>query len=75
MQNNSEETAVTLMTPEETAIFLGLSKSTLAKWRMTGLDGPRFLKLGTKVSYDKADVLDWVNSRRRRSTSDNGKAA
>ena len=64
-----------LMTPDETAQYLGLSKSTLAKWRMTGLDGPAFLKLGAKVAYDKITVEAWVESRRRRSTSDQGKAA
>ena len=71
MSNTSTSARVTLMTADETANFLGLSKSTLAKWRMTGLDGPAFIKLGAKVVYDRAVVEEWIESRRRRSTSEN----
>ena len=66
---------VTLLTPEDVSEYIGVSKSTLAKWRMTGLDGPAFIKLGAKVAYDKTVVENWLESRRRRSTSDTGKAA
>jgi excisionase family DNA binding protein len=63
------------MTPDQVAEALGVATGTLAKWRMTGLDGPRFLKFGSKVRYDVADVETWIETRRRRSTSDSGRAA
>ncbi len=66
---------VTLLTTDDVSEYIGVSKSTLAKWRMTGLDGPAFIKLGAKVAYDKIVVENWLESRRRRSTSDTGKAA
>ena len=53
------------------AKHLGLSVSTLNKLRVFG-GGPVFLKLGRRVAYDVADLDDWLASKRRLSTSDNG---
>lgn len=54
------------------AAYLGLTASTLAKWRMKGY-GPVYTKAGPRiVVYDLRDLDDWLNSRRRRSTSDPG---
>ncbi|KAF2988778.1 hypothetical protein MJC1_04146 [Methylocystis sp. MJC1] len=64
-----------LLSPLETAHILGVSVSTLAKWRMTGLDGPNFVKLGSRVKYDLTTVEAWIRTRARTSTSDHGKAA
>ena len=55
----------------EAASFLGLSKSTLDKLRISG-GGPTYLQLGRRVLYDVADLEAWLSSRRRSSTSDNG---
>ena len=56
------------------AEYIGLTKSTLEKLRLTG-GGPVFSKLGRTVVYDRTDLDAWVASRRRQSTSDQGQAA
>lgn len=56
------------MPVEQAARFCGCSISLLNKLRVTG-DGPAFVKLGRKVSYETADLRAWLNSRRRTSTS------
>ena len=53
----------------DAADYVGLSKSTLNKLRLTG-GGPVFLKLGKVVVYDPADLDTWLASKKRRSTSD-----
>jgi excisionase family DNA binding protein len=55
----------------EAARFVGLSKSTLDKLRISG-GGPTYLQLGRRVLYDVADLEAWLTSKRRSSTSDNG---
>lgn len=55
------------------ARFIGSSKSSLDKLRLTG-GGPDFVKIGAGVSgrvgYRVIDLQDWLASRVRRSTSD-----
>ena len=51
------------------AVYVGLSTSTLEKLRLTG-DGPLYLKLNRAVVYDTSDLDDWLQSRRKRSTSE-----
>lgn len=52
------------------ADYLGLSASTLAKMRLRG-DGPLYMKAGPRVVlYDVADLEAWLESRKRRSTSE-----
>ncbi|MBI5165981.1 MAG: helix-turn-helix domain-containing protein [Magnetospirillum sp.] len=53
----------------EAASYLGLSKSTLEKYRLTG-EGPKFAKLGKTCTYSLADLDDWVEARTRTSTSE-----
>lgn len=58
-----------LLTPEAST-HLHISESTLEKWRIRG-DGPPFIRLGSrKVGYLRADLDEWLASRRRRSTSE-----
>jgi len=58
----------------EAAEYLGLSTSTLAKMRLRG-DGPPYLKAGRRiVTYDARDLEAWLDTRRRLSTSDPGRA-
>ncbi len=59
------------MNTEEAAAFLELSHRTLERYRITG-EGPRFLKIGRWVRYLKSDLVDWLESRGRISTSDDG---
>jgi len=51
------------------ATYLGLSKSTLDKMRMSG-QGPPYLKLGRRVVYDIDDLEQWAAQMRRTQTSD-----
>ncbi|MDR6955216.1 putative DNA-binding transcriptional regulator AlpA [Ancylobacter sp. 3268] len=51
----------------DAAARLGLSISTLNKWRVYGT-GPTYLKLGSAVFYDPADLDAWLAERRRTST-------
>jgi predicted DNA-binding transcriptional regulator AlpA len=53
----------------QAAAHLGVSPSTLEKWRCAGT-GPKFIKLGVRrVGYDKADLDDWIASRPRRAST------
>ena len=55
-----------------TSCRTGIPESTLEKLRLYG-GGPPFVKLGARsIGYIVSDVDDWVKSRRRISTSDDG---
>jgi predicted DNA-binding transcriptional regulator AlpA len=63
------------ITVSAAAAYTGLAESTLNKLRMSGA-GPRFLKISARrVAYDTSDLDEWLASKRRRSTSDNGQLA
>ncbi len=51
--------------------WLGISTSTLAKWRLRGT-GPPFLKVGKRILMRQSDLDQWLDCRRRISTSDDG---
>ncbi|HEY0113057.1 MAG TPA: helix-turn-helix domain-containing protein [Allosphingosinicella sp.] len=53
----------------EAASRLGLSASTLNKWRTQGR-GPKFVKLGRAVCYRPADLDAWLLDHTRSSTSE-----
>ncbi|MGO9543270.1 MAG: helix-turn-helix transcriptional regulator [Rhodomicrobium sp.] len=53
------------------AAVLGISPSTLNKARMTG-DSPPFYKIGGRVVYRLGEIQAWLDTKRRRSTSDEG---
>ena len=58
-----------MLSTAEAAERLGLGKSTLDKLRLTG-GGPTYSTLGRRVVYDPADLDEWVNACKRRSTSE-----
>ena len=60
-----------LLNTEEAAACVRLSGRTLERYRVTG-GGPVYLKLGSRVFYKKSALDDWLELRRRRSTSDPG---
>jgi predicted DNA-binding transcriptional regulator AlpA len=60
-----------LLKPADAAAFLDVSRSTLAKRRMTG-NGPRFVKFGASVRYSLQDLEEYVTQSERHSTSDQG---
>jgi hypothetical protein len=69
-QRPAPENLKWLLSTDEAAEFLGLSPSTLAKWRVTGM-GPPFQALGRRCLYDPEALRRWAASRARRSTSEN----
>ena len=49
---------------------VGLSESSLEKFRLSG-DGPPFVRIGSRaVGYLVSDLDEWLASRRRRSSSE-----
>jgi excisionase family DNA binding protein len=63
-----------LLTTQEAADFLRLKKNTLEVWRVQGR-GPEFLKLGSRVLYDRAELERFAATNRRKSTSDPGETS
>jgi predicted DNA-binding transcriptional regulator AlpA len=57
------------MNTVEAAVYCGSTKSTFEKYRVKGI-GPAFIKIGSRVVYDEADLDAWLAARRRLSTSD-----
>ena len=47
------------------------SVKTLQRWRVMGY-GPPFIKIGHRVRYVEGDLIAWLESQRRKSTSDKG---
>lgn len=60
-----------LLNVPEAAEYLRMAPQTLAKMRCEGTSPP-FIKLGRRVLYDLAEIDQWLDQRRRRSTSDPG---
>lgn len=58
-----------LLTPQEAAADLRVSKSYLDKQRVYG-GGPQFLRFGRKVLYRKSDLDFWAAQHRFKSTSE-----
>ena len=58
-----------LLTPMETAAFLRVSLSWLAKARMRG-DGPPYVKIGRAIRYLESALQQWMKSQIHLSTSD-----
>lgn len=60
---------MTLLTEKEAAERLRVSPGTLRNWR-SGREGrgPRYARIGGRVVYDEADLLAWVNDRKRSGT-------
>lgn len=60
---------MSLMKVADAAVELGLSASTLNKWRTQGR-GPKFVKLGRSVCYRPADLEAWLDGHSKTSTSE-----
>ena len=61
-----------LLHTAEAAFLLGLSPRTLETLRLRG-DGPPFVMVTKRaVRYRRQDLLEWIQARQRRSTSDDG---
>lgn len=57
-----------LLTVAQASKVIGLSVSTLNKFRITG-EGPSYYKVGRYCRYDRLEVEEWMRSRRYTSTS------
>ena len=62
--NRGDDDVEPLMTTKETASFLRVSESWLAKARMKG-GGPPFIQMERNIRYRKGAVLRWLKSRER----------
>lgn len=60
-----------LLKEQEAADCLGLSVKTLRRWRWAGKP-PKFVKIGSAVRYEPAELQRLIDAGRRTSTSDNG---
>lgn len=64
-----------LLTTPEAAAIVRRPEETLRYWRWRGRnEGPPSFKIGRRVVYDRAELLDWVAAQRRRSESGDGAA-
>lgn len=72
--NNALAADYGLIDTAELARRTGTSTSTWTCRRVSG-DGPPFIKVGKCVRYQWRDVEAWLESQKRRSTSDTGEAA
>lgn len=52
---------------EELANYLRVSPLTLQKWRCNS-NGPKFLKIGSKVIYRGNDIKEWIEKCTRENT-------
>ena len=59
--------AETLLSTKEASEYCSVSASFLNKRRVKG-GGPEYLKLGSKVSYPKSALDEWLSEHRRRKT-------
>ncbi len=60
---------VVFLDQSQAALFLKLSERTLERLRWRG-DGPKFCKLGRRVAYRQADLLNWAEARVFSSTTE-----
>ena len=59
----------TLLTTEQAAWLLRISRKTLERMRVEGR-GPKFVKLGRCVRYRQSDLLTWISTNTHQSTSE-----
>ncbi|HEY0123219.1 MAG TPA: helix-turn-helix domain-containing protein [Rhizobium sp.] len=73
MQDGKNETLPKFIRTPEAAKLLSLSERTLEKHRCKGT-GPAYRKLGGRVVYTVADLTEWIEEKRRRSTAEKAAA-
>jgi excisionase family DNA binding protein len=61
---------MTLLTQREAASVLRLSERTLERMRTSGLNAPKFVKMGRVVRYRVSDLEEWIAARVVGSTSE-----
>ena len=68
-QDDQHTEMETLLTTEQAAWLLRISRKTLERMRVEGR-GPRFVKLGRCVRYRQRDLLAWITTNTHQSTSE-----
>jgi predicted DNA-binding transcriptional regulator AlpA len=58
-----------LLDTRTVASMIGLAPHTLVLLRVSG-GGPRYVKLGRRVLYDRADIASWIEQKKRAHTSE-----
>lgn len=71
MDTTSQKTNRPKLRTPAAAGYSGLAESTLEKLRVNG-GGPLYMRVGRVVVYDPDDLDAWLESHKRRSTSDRG---
>jgi predicted DNA-binding transcriptional regulator AlpA len=64
---SSSRSAFELLEIDDVSSILRVSRSLLAKWRMSGR-GPRFIKVGRRILYECGEVRRWLEAQERSST-------
>jgi hypothetical protein len=67
--SRSRGTGLELLKIDDVSATLHVSRSLLAKWRMLGR-GPRFMKVGRRILYERGEVRRWLEAQERSSTLD-----
>jgi len=67
--DDQQAKAETLLTTEQAAWLLRISRKTLERMRVEGR-GPKFVKIGRCVRYRQRDLLTWITSNTHQSTSE-----
>ena len=61
-----------LLSTADAAALLNITPQTLRRYRCSG-EGPPFVYINSKLKlYSKQEVMSWVQTRKRKSTSDTG---
>jgi predicted DNA-binding transcriptional regulator AlpA len=61
-----------LLSDEQTAQTLGVTRGTLAVWRCTKRYPLPFVRIGRKIRYRQDDILKFIESRTSSGVSDSG---
>jgi hypothetical protein len=63
------EASGAVLNEKQAATFCGISWRYLQDLRLKG-GGPPFIQIGRRIGYQKLDLLTWLDTHKRRSTSD-----
>jgi predicted DNA-binding transcriptional regulator AlpA len=68
MMTKTEKNPNQLMTEKEAASLICYTQRALQNWRLRG-GGPKYVKIGRSVRYQRSDVLEFIEERKRVHTS------
>lgn len=57
------------LSTKQLALRIGVHHHTLEKWRMTGMGGPPFVRMGRRIIYRWWEVEAWMSKRQYQNTS------